>query len=100
MFNLTIADAPVLEARLTETDGLPQADAAAVGQQAGDQFGSAVAIAGNDTAGYYAVVGARITASRVLSARGRPTSSTRCPIRVPATGPAGPAPPVPAARAS
>ena len=58
VFNLTTAQSPVLEARLTETDGLPQLDAAAVGQTTGDQFGAAVAIAGNDTAGYYVVVGA------------------------------------------
>ena len=56
VFNLSNVQAPVLEARLTETDGLSEADAAAVGQQAGDQFGEAVAIAGNDTAGYYVVV--------------------------------------------
>jgi hypothetical protein len=63
VFNLTTARTPVLEARLTETDGLPIADASAVGQQpgnelVGDQFGAAVAIAGDVTAGYYVVVGA------------------------------------------
>ncbi|HEV3344393.1 MAG TPA: FG-GAP repeat protein, partial [Pirellulales bacterium] len=58
VYNLTTAAAPVLEALLTETDGLSEADAAAVGQQAGDKFGSAVAIAGTGTTGYYVVVGA------------------------------------------
>ncbi len=62
VFNLS-TQTPVLEARLTETDGLPYANAEAVGQQlvnevVGDQFGAAVAIAGNDTDGYYVVVGA------------------------------------------
>jgi len=58
VFNYRGLNSAPVEALLTETDGLPEADAATVDQQGGDQFGAAVAIAGDDGSGEDVVVGA------------------------------------------